>query len=236
MTVVWMVLIVSGSLVSLATFVWLLKIAFRESTLWGFACLFIPFAALIFVVKFWDHAKMPFFGCLAGSVLGVVAAVGYSMTSVNIGIDEYADLGEKVAWEAPNVESSPSVAFEDENSEPKGVSTQDQSVEVTDQVMKSAAELRISDYEESLKALDEVSEALPPRRPHRDGALVSISTLGLYQGERVVLTLKSLERVSAYVVSVDDHSVKLRHRVGGGSVIYTVDFDAIKEVRSRRDR
>ncbi len=234
MTVAWMVLLVVGSLGSLAAFVWLLVIAFRESTLWGLACLFIPFVALIFVMKFWDQAKLPFFGCLAGSALGVLAAVGYSMTSVNVGIGEYTDLGERVAWEAPIVESLPSVEPEDEPEAQEEDAGPDQTSEFVDEVMESAAELRTTDHEDSLAILNEADAPPPPPRPHRDGNLISISRLGSFQGERIVLVLNSLERVSAYVVSVDDDSVKLRHRVGGGSVIYTIEFDDIKEVRSRR--
>lgn len=62
MTMAWMALMVVGGLVSLAAFVWLLVIAFKESTVWGLVCLLIPFAMLVFVFKFWDEAKMPFFG------------------------------------------------------------------------------------------------------------------------------------------------------------------------------
>ena len=35
MTMAWMALMVVGGLVSLAAFVWLLVIAFKESTVWG---------------------------------------------------------------------------------------------------------------------------------------------------------------------------------------------------------
>ncbi len=234
MTVAWMVLIVAGALGSLAAFIWLLKIAFRESTAWGLACLFIPFAALIFVVKFWDLAKLPFFGCLVGSALGIFAAVGYSMTSVNIGIEEYTNLGESVAWEAPNVESFPSTESEDQFDVHEEDSMPDQTGEVVDEVLEGAAELMTLVHQDEQKFLEEPNDPPPQPRPHRDGKLVPLSMLGSLQGERVVLILKSLERVSAYVVNVESDTVKLRHRVGGGSVTYTVEFDAIKEVRSRR--
>ncbi len=233
MTVAWMVLMVVGGLVSLVAFVWLLVIAFRESTVWGLACLFVPFAALFFIVRFWDEAKLPFFGCLVGSALGLFAAVGYSMTSVNVGIEEYVDLGERVAWESPTVESFPPIEPEDEFDVQEEGSVPAQTSEVVDEAIVSAAEPMTLDDEDALAILDEPGEPLPPPRPHRDGKLVPVSQLGSLEGERVVLILETLERVSAYVVSVDDDSVKLRHRVGGGSVIYTVKFDSIREVRSR---
>ena len=49
---------------------------------------------LVFVFKFWDEAKMPFFGIFVGSFLSFFGGVGYSMTSVNLDIDEYPDIGE----------------------------------------------------------------------------------------------------------------------------------------------
>lgn len=229
-----MVLMVVGSLGSLAAFVWLLVIAFRESTGWGLVCLFIPFAVLVFTVKFWDQAKLPFFGCLAGATLGLFAAVGYSMTSVNIGIEEYADLGESVAWEAPTLEPYPSIEPEDEPNVQQEDPEPNQISEILDEVIESSAELRTPDHEDALEILDETGDPPRPPRIHRDGHLIPVSRLESLQGERVVLILNSLERVSAYVVGVDGDSVKLRHRVGGGSVIYTIQFDGIKEVRTRR--
>lgn len=239
MTVAWMVLMVVGGLVSLAAFVWLLVFAFRESTVWGLACLFIPFAMLVFAFKFWDDAKLPFFGILVGSFFGVFGGVGYSMTSVNLGIDEYPDIGERVAWESPTFDpieyDSPEVVEEGGEEELVAEPPQlDQPEEEIDDVIAAAVEFDTSDHEDALTILDEPSRAPPPPRPHRDGMLVPLSELASYQGDRVVIVLKSLERVSAYVVRVEDRRVRLRHRVGGGSVTYTVKFDDIKEVRSRR--
>lgn len=238
MTVAWVVLMVVGGLVSLAAFVWLLMIAFGESTAWGLACLFIPFAVLIFAVKSWDGVKPQFLGCLAGLILSLFGVVGYSMTSVNVGIEEYVDLGEQVTWKSPTVDPITSV---ESGSAMRGdpVATEerpepDEGVEGVDEDMKASAELNIFDDEDDLKSPDEFDEMPPPFRPHRDGKLVPLSSLGLLQGERVVFLLNSLERVSAYVVSVDDETVRLRQRVGGGSVTYTIGLKHVKEARSRK--
>jgi glutaredoxin len=40
--------------------------AFRESVLWGLAYLFIPFAALVFLIKYWSQAKKGFLINMAG--------------------------------------------------------------------------------------------------------------------------------------------------------------------------
>ncbi len=58
--------------------------AFKVSVLWGLAYLFIPFASLVFIVKYWDLAKRPFLMSLIGFVpmmLGfVLMTVGASST------------------------------------------------------------------------------------------------------------------------------------------------------------
>jgi len=238
MTMAWIVLMVVGGLISLAAFVWVLVIAFRESAVWGLACLFIPFAVLVFAFKFWDEAKMPFFGILVGSFFCVFGGIGYSMTSVNLGIEEYADIGERVAWESPTVEpieyDQPGDLEADEPGSEADFPQPDQSFEEAEGVIAPAAERNTSDHEDALAILDESGEPPPPPRPHRDGALVPLSELASHQGDRVVILLNSLERVSAYVVGIDNQTVELRQRVGGGSVTYTIDLDDIKEVRSRR--
>src|SRR5687767_263772 len=60
----WVLVVLSG----LAMFVFgiqILIMAFKTSVGWGLACLFLPFAALVFVIKFWDQAKTPFLRSLA---------------------------------------------------------------------------------------------------------------------------------------------------------------------------
>jgi len=39
---------------------WLLVEAFKQSRTWGWCCLLIPFANLVFVVRHWKVAKKPF--------------------------------------------------------------------------------------------------------------------------------------------------------------------------------
>ena len=234
MTVAWMVLAVGG-LVFLGAYIWLLVTAFKEGAAWGVAGIFI----LPFAVKFWDQAKMPFMGCLTGLVLIVIGAVGYSMTSVNVGIEEYGDLGEQVAWESPVVEAFPSSGdtWDDEGNGSElsdGAPPSNGEIEDPEGVTEDGPGLSSPEPTMDLDLVDRADDPPPPRRPHRDGSLVPISKLGLLQGERVVLVLTSLERVSAYVISVDDKSVLLRQRVGGGSVTYKIDYASIKEIRSRR--
>ncbi len=47
--------------------------SFSVSIGWGLACLFIPFASLVFIVRYWDEAKEAF---LLGLVGGVLSGAG----------------------------------------------------------------------------------------------------------------------------------------------------------------
>jgi hypothetical protein len=70
----------AGLLFAVVCGLWFTLETFNESLLWGLACLFIPFASLVFLVAHWDRAAKPFLFSLAG--VGVmmfgqlVAAVG----------------------------------------------------------------------------------------------------------------------------------------------------------------
>ncbi|PKL75941.1 MAG: hypothetical protein CVV27_12795 [Candidatus Melainabacteria bacterium HGW-Melainabacteria-1] len=50
----------AGLVVALIFGVILLIQAFKVHVLWGLAYLFVPFAALVYVVKYWEDARKPF--------------------------------------------------------------------------------------------------------------------------------------------------------------------------------
>ncbi len=49
--------------------------AFRESVLWGLACLLCPIVPLFFLIVHWQNARRPFFIQLAGFAVLVVGAI-----------------------------------------------------------------------------------------------------------------------------------------------------------------
>jgi hypothetical protein len=63
------VVIVLGAVISgLGGLLFLIK-AFSEGFLWGLAVLFIPFASLFFLIKFWSEAKNAFLMQLGGTLI-----------------------------------------------------------------------------------------------------------------------------------------------------------------------
>ena len=49
--------------------------AFRESVLWGLACLFVPIVSLFFLIVHWPKARKPFFLQLLAFALMIVAFI-----------------------------------------------------------------------------------------------------------------------------------------------------------------
>jgi hypothetical protein len=61
-----------GFLISLFYGIRILILAFQASILWGLGCLLIPFVDLIFVVVYWEIAKIPFLKMLLAIPLVVI--------------------------------------------------------------------------------------------------------------------------------------------------------------------
>jgi hypothetical protein len=72
-----------GALAAFAGSIWFLVVAFQESVQWGLLCLFVPFASLVFVVKYYDRALVPFIVQLVGSfiILTAIVTVGLKVIS-----------------------------------------------------------------------------------------------------------------------------------------------------------
>lgn len=63
---------------------WLLVTAFRESVLWGLGSLFVPFVALIFVLRNFGRAWRPFLVNVIGAVLIAMSVFSTAPDSVNV--------------------------------------------------------------------------------------------------------------------------------------------------------
>lgn len=78
-----MVLMAVGFLLLMIGGIVFLVKAFQVSVLWGLAVLFIPFASLVFLFKYWEEARKPFLAQLLGLILymgafGLAASRGVS--------------------------------------------------------------------------------------------------------------------------------------------------------------
>ena len=90
--------LILGMVLALTSGIWFLVIAFKENVWWGFGCLLVPFAALVFVILYFRKAWLPFAVNLLATVV-IVSSVLSSMPSEG-GLDSITqiqmDLQQKV--------------------------------------------------------------------------------------------------------------------------------------------
>jgi hypothetical protein len=67
--VIPLVLSLLGFIVSMVGSIWFYIVAFKTSVGWGFACLLVPFASLVFMIKYFDEVLEPFLISVVGGLL-----------------------------------------------------------------------------------------------------------------------------------------------------------------------
>lgn len=72
--------LILGVIAALASGIWFLVIAFKENVWWGFGCLLVPFAAIVFVILNFSKAWLPFAINLIASFV-IVSSILSSMPS-----------------------------------------------------------------------------------------------------------------------------------------------------------
>ena len=64
-----------GTLIMLAGTVWLLVLAFRQHILWGLGSFLIPLVIIVFAIKFWATAQVPFVLHIMGNITMILSTV-----------------------------------------------------------------------------------------------------------------------------------------------------------------
>jgi len=219
MMVLGVFLAVVGGLASFAAGIWLVVLAFRESVLWGLATLLIPFAGLVFVIKFWDEAKRPFLISLAsGAVygLGVFMILGSGASQMAARMAEM----DQSEWQT--------TGSEDFLQESTPVPT-----------LTPTATPTFDEIEEDVRARLEAAEAWTPSPqpsatptlpPHYEKITIR-EILQERMGERVLLRLRSGKWVTVTLRALDEDILDVKQRMGGGAMEYTIEVDDVVEVR-----
>lgn len=81
--IVLFVIMAVGYLLMLTGGIWGLILAFQDSAVWGLLYLFVPFAALVFVVKKWSRipVRKSFFLQIGGFLVGLLGILGFAFMS-----------------------------------------------------------------------------------------------------------------------------------------------------------
>ncbi len=249
MTTVWLILCGLSSLAFLASLIWLLVLAWRESTTWGLISTFVPFGIVGFALKFWEDAKTQVILCTATFLVLVGTVIGFSMSKVNPGFGE--DYGGADLWaNSSGFEAMNSNTFDDAGNDfgsDSGQSTAgeigDQEAEATEigKIQGNGAEPGARPNESS--ARDELansdaheSQSPAPGPRHQRHKVVPLEDLPKLKGERAALILKNGQRVFGVIEQVGSSKVVIRKLVGGGSILFTLNRRDIEEIRTRRWR
>ncbi|MFK3651381.1 hypothetical protein ACI2IY_23540 [Lysobacter enzymogenes] len=75
MSVLAIILLIAGALISLGAGLWLLVLAFQEGIWWGLGSLLLSPVMLVFVILHWSVAKRPFLINLGGAALMIVGVL-----------------------------------------------------------------------------------------------------------------------------------------------------------------
>lgn len=75
MSMILLLVLIVGVVLSFVAGLWFLVVSFRQSIVWGLACLFVPFASIVFLIMHWQEAKKPFLLSLLGAVLLIYPAM-----------------------------------------------------------------------------------------------------------------------------------------------------------------
>ena len=84
------ILLLLLAFITFVTFIWLVVAAFKKSPLWGFLVLFLsPITAIIFGIKNWKDAKIPFLAYILSNTVSVVFLLSMAFLMGGIGLEEF---------------------------------------------------------------------------------------------------------------------------------------------------
>ncbi|MBZ5637384.1 MAG: hypothetical protein LAO51_01360 [Acidobacteriia bacterium] len=204
-------LVVVAAVVSLAGTVMFAIAAFRVSLMWGFLVLLVPFAGLVFLVKFWPLAKRGFLVGLAGSG---IAVAGYLVLSIGIASAAKAQLA-KLADPSPPGTERPRLVARPAVVEPAASpSSRDRNLKG-----RFAGAGGGRGLPEASSELADPSEIRPRDLPR-------------HVGEDLRFVAKAGGSVWGKLVAVKPNALTIERLVHGGSVRYDLAMTDLRQVRS----
>ena len=243
------ILIITG-LIAFAANIWLLIVAFQRSVLWGLAVFFIPFAALVFAVMYWQDAKKPFLIMLVASI-----AMGISLVMVfpQMNTEQFADVMEGVqsgqikpneAFEqydkqdAPLAEGIPPAGEGTTPAEPMAIDETGLPMAMTGKVgdvkTESVAKQAMEEQESAPPQQEEVSPfpspgkvkpdplAVKKQKAESPTVRVKLENIGTYKGRYFIITTKDGKQHRGLLKKVSDSSLFMNRKLYGGNFDFVV--------------
>lgn len=249
------ILIIVAGVAALVSFLWLLVVAFKTHILWGLACLFLPFATLVFAILNWDRSAKPFLTHLASSALVFAVAWSYfasfipmmdaeamqaqarSIQEVQLEIVRRVEDGEMTEGEAKaEMQKVLQAALTNQPYRPSFMGQGGQAVAVTierqghveldPEALNAKIEAAIT-REDASRAQVEVVQ---PKKPTYVRRFVAKDVHSAVQdiGKAVMLTtVNGLERAGDLVDVSHKGELIVEQRVHGGTVVYTIGREVV---------
>jgi hypothetical protein len=215
--------------------IWLLAVAFRRHVLWGLASLFLPFAVIVFAIKYWEEARRPFLYSLGTGLAASFLFIAAAFMGVGAASEHLAErMNEDRVGEMPNLPSP-----EEQEDGSRGASAETSGESEVETVAPSG---RV-DNRQPLPVI------LPPQDARTDGERV----LGVFRYDAADITREGYVPVSlgeadravgrfakvlesdgqahrGELVRADAQGVELQRFVGGGTVVYRVPASRIDSI------
>lgn len=215
---VWFALAV-GTVAAVASFIYyviLLMGAFRRGALWGLAVVFLPFALVVYSIKFWAEAKKPFLLSMATSVLATVMFV-VAAGSAAVGVAEAA----QGQMEAEMLAATKRAQAEARAAERAGVApspdapaTAPTTDEGIDRVLQLAAR-------ES-----EAAHTIPANLYPEEGP-IGFDSARRYVGEKLRVVGTNGSTLSARLVAADPQRLRFEKSLGNGTATFEFTPDEV---------
>ncbi len=231
MTALGIALLVIGLVLSLVGGVMFLVAAFRVSVTWGLLVLFVPFANLVFLVKYWAEAKKSFFVNAAGCAALVLAFGALATSAVRAGGTAIAEAAAQASAEAQRADAAvpaarprvrPAVAPGS-----AAPAAQPEAAPATESALpEPAGDAPALDEAEAFAKLKDAPNAAPMSEE------VKAADLPHYIGQRLLLVDRAGNEMRGTLLAIDPRALRIEREISGGSVSYNVARGDVKEIRS----
>ncbi len=224
-----LLLVVVAVVVSLVGSIMFLVAAFRVSLTWGLLVLLVPFAALVFLIKYWEVAKRAFLVSLVGSGLCVLAAVVLGVGTAAKANSQFAAIAAQMQAQADRQTGAGA---------PVSNKGQTQFPSAARRETPTEPRLLSQDPERILEARGFDTAVAQPRGTRRenpnemiDPGEIRLNELGRHIGKDLVFVDREGHGVRGRLASVDPSSIGIEREIFGGTVLYTIARANLREVR-----
>jgi hypothetical protein len=237
-----LILLIAAGLVSLLGSLWFLMVAFRAGIVWGLACLFIPFAALVFLAMHWEEAKKPFLmSFLAAIFCGAILGLG---SATELRSEASPNTAPAVATSTPSVKPT---RIEDATPSPpdrRWSSFKPDTPPPSAAAASTPTGATIADPPSASPSAEPSAEPrntppptlMPPPRPPAppSHAPIPMKELEKHKGEPLRFRMKDGRAVDGRLQGIQDGVVRLEREMGMGSTSFVLSLADVDQVLERR--